>query len=123
PTRRDRGTHDGDAPERARASGRPLRHSHDVHRLRPGDRRDHRAALTVAATALAAGLGLGFFVGAQVGPIWLLCARSTLRLGFRVGAAIGAGAAVVDLLYAAFGVAGASRLLDVDPLRITLGVL
>ena len=45
--------------------------------------------------ALAAGLGLGFVTAAQVGPIWLLCLRSTLRGGFRIGVAIGAGAAVV----------------------------
>src|SRR5437667_233215 len=38
--------------------------------------------------ALAAGFGLGFLTAAQVGPIWLLCLRSTLRSGFRVGIAI-----------------------------------
>ena len=64
--------------------------------------------------ALAAGLGLGFLTAAQVGPIWLLCLRSTLRGGFRVGVAIGAGAAIVDMVYAALGVAGASRLLAID---------
>src|SRR5437763_437348 len=51
--------------------------------------------------ALAAGFGLGFLTAAQVGPIWLLCLRSTLRSGFRVGIAIGAGAAVIDLAYPA----------------------
>jgi hypothetical protein len=35
------------------------------------------------AGAVAAGLGLGFITAAQVGPIWLLCLRSTLRGGFR----------------------------------------
>ena len=30
--------------------------------------------------ALLTGLSLGFLVGAQVGPIWLLCARTSLRL-------------------------------------------
>lgn len=74
------------------------------------------------AGALAAGLGLGFLTAAQVGPIWLLCLRSTLRGGFRVGVAIGAGAAVIDVLYAALGVAGASRLLEIDPLRIAFGL-
>ena len=74
------------------------------------------------AGALAAGLGLGFLTAAQVGPIWLLCLRSTLRGGFRVGVAIGAGAAVIDTVYAALGVAGASRLLEVDPLRVALGL-
>src|SRR5438876_232303 len=72
--------------------------------------------------ALAAGFGLGFLTAAQVGPIWLLCLRSTLRSGFRVGIAIGAGAAVIDLAYAALGVAGASRLLEVGALRIALGL-
>jgi putative LysE/RhtB family amino acid efflux pump len=74
------------------------------------------------AAALAAGLGLGFVTAAQVGPIWLLCLRSTLRGGFRIGVAIGAGAAVVDMVYAALGVAGASRLLEIDPLRVALGL-
>ena len=74
------------------------------------------------AGALAAGLGLGFLTAAQVGPIWLLCLRSTLRGGFRIGVAIGAGAAVIDAIYAALGVAGASRLLEIDPLRIAFGL-
>jgi putative LysE/RhtB family amino acid efflux pump len=69
-----------------------------------------------------AGFGLGFLVAAGVGPIWLLCVRSTLRHGFAVGAAIGAGAATVDTLYAALGVAGATALLRVDALRLTLGL-
>jgi putative LysE/RhtB family amino acid efflux pump len=74
-------------------------------------------------TATALGLGLGFTVAAQVGPISLLCIRSVLRGAFLVGVAIGAGAAVVDVLYAALGVAGASRLLEVDALRIALGTI
>jgi putative LysE/RhtB family amino acid efflux pump len=75
------------------------------------------------AGALLAGVGLGFLVGAQVGPIWLLCARSSLRHGPRVGLGIGAGAAVVDLLYAALGVAGAASLLAATGLRLAFGVL
>jgi putative LysE/RhtB family amino acid efflux pump len=74
-------------------------------------------------SALAAGFGLGFLVAAQVGPIWLLCARSVLRGSALVGIAIGAGAALIDALYAALGVAGASALLEIDVLRIALGVL
>ena len=70
---------------------------------------------------LALGFGLGFVVGAQVGPITLLCIRSVLRGTFAVGVAIGAGAAV-DTLYGALGIAGASRLLDVSALRIGLGI-
>lgn len=74
-------------------------------------------------SAFAAGFGLGFLVAAQVGPIWLLCARSVLRGTAQVGIAIGAGAALIDALYAALGVAGASALLGIDALRIGLGVL
>src|SRR5437773_4434139 len=66
-----------------------------------------QAPSAAVGTAFAAGFGLGFLVGAQVGPIWLLCLRSTLRDGWRVGVAIGTGAAVVDTLYAALGTAGA----------------
>ncbi|MDQ6919594.1 MAG: LysE family translocator [Candidatus Dormibacteraeota bacterium] len=73
--------------------------------------------------SLLAGLGLGFLVGAQVGPIWLLCARSSLRHGARVGLGIGAGAAIVDLLYAALGVAGAASLLAATGFRIAFGLL
>jgi threonine/homoserine/homoserine lactone efflux protein len=73
-------------------------------------------------TALLVGFGLGFFVGAQPGPVSLLCVRSVLRGAFTSGIAIGAGAAVVDLLYAALGLAGAASLLEIDALRIGLGV-
>jgi putative LysE/RhtB family amino acid efflux pump len=73
--------------------------------------------------ALIAGFGLGFLVGAQVGPIWLLCVRSTLRRGWRVGAAIGLGEAVIDTLYALLGALGASALLQVTALKLTLGLI
>jgi threonine/homoserine/homoserine lactone efflux protein len=64
--------------------------------------------------ALWTGLGLGFLVAAQVGPIWLLCARSVLRGRLATGLAVGAGAALVDLAYACLGVAGAAPLLRVS---------
>ena len=73
-------------------------------------------------TALLVGFGLGIFVGAQPGPVSLLCVRSVLRGAFASGIAIGAGAAVVDLLYAALGLAGVASLLEIDALRIGLGV-
>ena len=73
--------------------------------------------------ALATGFGLGFVVGAQVGPIWLLCARTVLRGSFQAGVAIGAGAAVIDALYAALGVAGVSAALAADGLRLVLGLV
>ena len=71
--------------------------------------------------ALVTGFGLGFLVAAEVGPIWLLCLRTSARHGFRPGAAVGAGAATVDTLYAALGIAGASALLRIDTLRIAIG--
>jgi putative LysE/RhtB family amino acid efflux pump len=73
-------------------------------------------------SALLVGFGLGLFVGAQPGPVSLLCVRSVLRGAFTTGVAIGAGAAVIDLLYAALGLAGAASLLEIDALRIALGV-
>jgi threonine/homoserine/homoserine lactone efflux protein len=73
-------------------------------------------------SALLVGFGLGLFVGAQPGPVSLLCVRSVLRGAFTTGVAIGAGAAVIDLLYAALGLAGAASLLEIGALRIALGV-
>jgi threonine/homoserine/homoserine lactone efflux protein len=73
--------------------------------------------------ALLTGLGLGVFVAAQVGPIWLLCARSSLRYGARSGLGIGAGAALVDFCYAVLGVLGAAQLVRITPVRLTLGLI
>ena len=53
--------------------------------------------------ALIVGFGLGFLVALQLGPMSLFLIRSTLRRGWGVGLAIGAGIAVVDALYAAAG--------------------
>lgn len=73
--------------------------------------------------SLVAGLGLGFFVAAQLGPLSLFLIRSTLRGRLAVGLAIGAGIAVIDGAYAALGAAGAAPLLTVDGLRTVLGIL
>ncbi len=73
-------------------------------------------------TSLAVGFGLGLFVGAQPGPVSLLCIRSVLRGAFASGIAIGAGAALIDLLYAALGLAGAATLLEADALRVAFGL-
>lgn len=70
-----------------------------------------------------AGLGLGFLVAAQVGPIWLLCARTALRYGLAPALAVGLGAACVDFLYACLGVAGAAGLLHITGLRVGLGLV
>ena len=68
------------------------------------------------------GFGLGFLVALQLGPMSLFLIRSTLRAGWRVGLAIGAGIAAVDGLDAACGAAGAAPLLDIEPLRMALGI-
>lgn len=73
-------------------------------------------------TAAASGFGTGLLVAAEVGPIWLLCARTALRGRFAAGVALGGGAAAVDMLYACLGVAGAAPLLRVGPLRAVLGL-
>ena len=74
-------------------------------------------------SALLVGFGLGFFVGAQPGPVSLLCIRSVLRGAFRAGLGIGAGAALIDLLYASLGLAGAASLLELGELRLAFGLL
>jgi putative LysE/RhtB family amino acid efflux pump len=71
----------------------------------------------------AIGFGLGFFVALQLGPMSLFLIRSTLRSGWRVGIAIGAGIAVIDGLYAAAGAGGATPLLNVQSVRLALGIL
>src|SRR5215216_4825322 len=74
---------------------------------------------------LLAGLGLGVFLAAQVGPVTLLIVRSVLRGGRAVAIALAmAGAvALIDVLYGALGLAGAGQLLRADPIRIVLGSL
>jgi putative LysE/RhtB family amino acid efflux pump len=72
--------------------------------------------------ALLVGFGLGFLVAFQLGPMSLFLIRSTLRAGLRTGLAIGAGIALVDVLYAAAGAAGAASLLAVDALRVAAGL-
>lgn len=72
--------------------------------------------------ALLVGFGLGFVVAAAIGPISLLCMRTVLRGSLAGGIAIGAGAAVVDATYAALGAAGATQILELDALRLALGL-
>jgi putative LysE/RhtB family amino acid efflux pump len=73
--------------------------------------------------AAAVGFGLGFLVALQLGPMSLFLIRSTLRSGWRVGCAVGAGIASVDGLYAAAGAGGATPLLNIQPVRLALGLL
>src|SRR5579863_4794626 len=69
------------------------------------------------------GFGLGFFVALQLGPMSLFLIRSTLRSGWKVGLAIGAGIACIDGLYATAGAGGATPLLTIQPVRLTLGLV
>jgi putative LysE/RhtB family amino acid efflux pump len=73
---------------------------------------------------LLVGFGLGFFLAAQVGPVTLLIVRSVLRGGraVAVGLAMAGAVALVDVLYAGLGLAGAGQLLDAGPARLALGV-
>ena len=72
---------------------------------------------------VAAGLGIGLLLAAQVGPVTLLIVRSVLRGGraFAVGLAMAGAVAAIDLLYATLGLAGVGRLLSEGPLRLALG--
>lgn len=69
------------------------------------------------------GFGLGFLVAAQIGPMSLFLIRSTLRGGWLLGVSVGAGIAIVDGLYAAAGSAGAAPALEIEPVRLLLGVV
>jgi threonine/homoserine/homoserine lactone efflux protein len=73
--------------------------------------------------SLVVGFGIGVLVALQVGPIFLLCARTSARYGFAPGAAIGVGAATVDGVYAVLGALGASILLQASALRLALGLV
>jgi putative LysE/RhtB family amino acid efflux pump len=71
---------------------------------------------------LFAGFGLGVFVAAQIGPVSLLIVRSVLRGNFRIGLAMAAAVALVDLSYAALGLAGVARALEeTDGVRVVFG--
>ena len=73
--------------------------------------------------SLLVGFGLGFFVALQLGPMSLFLIRSTLRGGWQVGLAIGAGIALIDATYAALGAAGVAPLLLIGPVKVTLGMV
>jgi putative LysE/RhtB family amino acid efflux pump len=73
--------------------------------------------------AFTVGFGLGFVVALQLGPLSLYLILSTLRTGLAVGLAIAGGIALIDLLYAGLGAAGAAPLLAIGPLETVLGLL
>lgn len=68
------------------------------------------------------GFGAGFFIAAQIGPISLLAVRSTLRAGRRTGIAVGAGAALVDMIYASLGGAGVTSVVEGSTLQLVLAL-
>lgn len=72
-------------------------------------------------------LGIGFAVAAPVGPMSLLCMKTTLARGWRQGMAIGGGIAVGDALFAAvaaLGLAGLSHFMLAyeKPLHVAAGL-
>ncbi len=62
-------------------------------------------------SALASGVGFGFLIAAQVGPIWILTLRTGIRSGFLASFGIGCGAAVIDTIYCILGALGAAAIL------------
>jgi putative LysE/RhtB family amino acid efflux pump len=74
-------------------------------------------------SALGIGFGMGLLVAAQIGPMSLFLIRSVLRGSLRIGLAIGAGIAVIDMLYAAAGAAGAAPVLSIESVRIVFGLI
>jgi putative LysE/RhtB family amino acid efflux pump len=71
------------------------------------------------------GMGLGFFLAAQVGPVTLLIIRSVLRGGraVAVGLAMAGAVTSIDLLYAALGLAGAGQVLHAGAASLAFGLL
>jgi threonine/homoserine/homoserine lactone efflux protein len=59
---------------------------------------------------LVKGAGIGFAVAAPVGPIGMLCIRTTLERGRIAGFAAGLGAAVADAIYGTIGVLGVTAI-------------
>ena len=57
---------------------------------------------------LVQGAAIGFLVAAAIGPIAMLCIRTTLERGRIAGIAAGLGVAVADTIYAAIGAYGIS---------------
>lgn len=75
-------------------------------------------------SSLIVGVGLGLFVAAQIGPVSLLIVRSVVRGDFRIGMAMSAAVALVDLGYAGLGLAGFGRVLEeTGSVRVVLGLL
>jgi putative LysE/RhtB family amino acid efflux pump len=75
-------------------------------------------------SSLVVGFGLGLFVAAQIGPVSLLIVRSVLRGDFRIGMAMAAAVSLVDLGYAAVGLAGVARAFEeTDGVRVVFAAI
>jgi putative LysE/RhtB family amino acid efflux pump len=70
------------------------------------------------------GYVIGLLLAAQVGPVTLLIIRSVLRGGraVLVGLAMAGAVALIDVLYAMAGLAGAGELMRGGPARVVLGL-
>lgn len=68
------------------------------------------------------GLGVGFFVAVQVGPVTLLMIRSIVRGALATGLAMTAAVTLVDTLYASIGLAGPARLFRGETFGLVLGL-
>ena len=58
------------------------------------------------------GWGFGLSIAAPVGPIGLLCIRSSLQYGWKLGFAVGCGAALADAAYGAVAAFGLTAISD-----------
>jgi threonine/homoserine/homoserine lactone efflux protein len=74
---------------------------------------------------VAHGYLIGILLAAQVGPVTLLIIRSVLRGGraVAVGLAMAGAVALVDVLYATAGLAGAGQFVSSGSARVALGVV
>jgi putative LysE/RhtB family amino acid efflux pump len=68
------------------------------------------------------GLGVGFLVAVQVGPVMLMI-RSIIRGALGTGLAMTAAVTLVDTLYASVGLAGPARLLRGETFSLVLGLV
>jgi threonine/homoserine/homoserine lactone efflux protein len=64
--------------------------------------------LVIQTWVLVQGAAIGFLVAAAIGPIAMLCIRTTLERGRIAGIAAGMGVALADTIYAAIGAYGIS---------------
>ncbi len=83
--------------------------------------------MTLLATSLLAGIGVGLSIAAPIGPTSMLCVQQTLRRGLPTGFATGFGVATVHLIYGAVAAATGAAFLgawqDAAPLSLLSGLV